>query len=189
MNRLKAFCTIFCASIAIEAHPQNIVTNGSFEDGWNNGPVGWGWTTNIALGEGFSGAADGTCEVDLYGTLFQTLHTTIGQKYEVRYAVSGNSGFPGVSVIGLTWGGHFIGNTTWTSPNTTGNGLNWDWVYGDFTVVADSASTVISFQGYGTSWKPSMDAVSVVAIPEPGVVGLAVFGLIGCWCRHRRAKL
>jgi hypothetical protein len=155
----------------------NIVVNGSFENGWNNGPIGWGWTTNVGLGNGFPGVADGTSMVTVYGALFQTLATTPGQAYRVRFALASNSSFPGESALGLSWAGNFLGTTTWHSPNTTGNGLNFNWIYGEHYVQAASASTLLNFQVVGSTLQPFMDDVSVVAVPEPGVAAISVLGL------------
>jgi hypothetical protein len=166
-------------------HGQSIVKNGNFADGWNNGPVNWGWTTNIGLSNG--GGPNGAGIVYLYGTLFQDLTTKPSLSYHVRFAVSGNSSFPGVSVIGLTWGGDFIGDTSWTSPYTAGDGRNYNWIYGDYTVVADSTSTRISFQGWGTTWEPILSAVSVTVIPEPRTTAVSALGLLALCTsfRHR----
>ena len=106
MSIVRTDTCMVLALVALQltgAQAQNLVRNGSFEDGWNNGPVGWGWTTNIGLSLGVPGAADGSNCAVLYGDLFQDLPTAVGQTYHVRFAVSGNSAFPGVSVIGLTW--------------------------------------------------------------------------------------
>jgi hypothetical protein len=164
----------------------NLVVNGSFENGWNNGPVGWGWTVNVGLGNGFPGVADGTSMVTVYGSLFQNLATTPGQAYRVRFALASNSSYPGESSLALSWGGNYLGTTTWYSPNTPGNGLNFYWIYGEYNVVAASESTLLNFQVVGSTLQPFIDDVSVVAVPEPSVLALGAAGLVMLGLARRR---
>lgn len=190
-NKQRVFFGVLAVSCAVQGFGQeNVVVNGSFENGWSNGPVGWGWTVNVGLGSGFSGSADGTSYAVVYGALFQDVATTPGQAYRVRYAVSGNSSFPGVSELGLSWDGSALGNVTWTSPNTTGDGRNYNWVYGDYMALATGPLTRISFEGFGSSWRPLVDDVSVTAVPEPGTVtffAVGTFVLLGMKRRSYQA--
>jgi hypothetical protein len=170
---------------------QNIVQNGSFETFSGRLPPP-SWTGNFGLGLGFDGAADGRNFADLSQTSYfanQTLATTAGQEYLVTFAVSGNSSLPGLSIMQFSWEGSVVGNKTWTSPNTTGNGLNFDWVYGSFDVVAASSSTLISFQRSlaSTSAGTWLDDVRVVSTPEPSAYYLLLIGtlLLVSRLRHR----
>ncbi len=178
------------AQVAYVLSPPNIVQNGSFELFTGTVPPP-PWTGTFGMALGFSGAADGRNFADLSSTTYyaaQALATIPGQPYEVSFAVSGNSSFPGLSIVDLGWGGAAVGTTTWVSPYTPGNGLNFNWVYGTFDVVATSSSTLLSFQRdlSSTSAGTWLDAVQAVPVPEPPSLSLLSLGLLAL-SAHPRA--
>ncbi len=164
--------------------PQNIVQRGSFEFWTGPFPAPPSpWVGNYGLAAGYDGAADGRNFATLTSTTWfaaQTLTTIPSQAYQVTFAVSGNSSFPGLSIVQLSWDGVVVGNTTWISPYTPGDGHNFDWVYGSFDVVATSSSTLLSFQRNpaSTSSGTFLDAVQVVPVPEPSNLCLLSIGVL-----------
>lgn len=162
--------------------PENIVRNGSFELEPFGLPPPY-WTGSLGLGTGIPGAADGR-NVAVFTTTneyaAQTLLTTAGQAYHLSFAVSGNSKFRAIEIMQVSWGDSVVGNTTWVSPYTPESGLNFDWVYGNFDVVATSSSTVLSFQQDPASTRGVIffDAVQVVPIPEPLSLSTLVAGTL-----------
>lgn len=185
ITRIILFLAVGLFTLDVEA--QNIVQNGSFES-WTAS-----WTGKFGLMLGFDGAADGRNFADISYTgdfAAQTLATTPGQAYQVSFAVSGNSSYPGLSIVQLSWGGSVVGNTTWVSPYTPGNGLNFDWVYGSLDVLATSSSTLISFQRNpaSTSSGTWLDAVQAVPVPEPSILCLLSVGALALIV-HLRGKV
>jgi hypothetical protein len=159
---------------------QNIVQNGSFENGYQNGPVDWGWTYIPGLALGFPDAADGSNWADVYGTLFQTLQTTPGQEYQLQFALSGNFNISAPSFADVLWDGVNIGNASWSPAGHNINNMGWVWV--DFDVTAPTSSSLLTFEnpfvGDGSGRIPRIDAVSVEAVPEPAGIWLLCFGLL-----------
>ncbi|HMP83876.1 MAG TPA: hypothetical protein PKA41_14345 [Verrucomicrobiota bacterium] len=161
--------------------PPNIVQNGSFETTASPGDtaihsyeevVPPSWTGFCGSELGFEQAADGQNFVALrYNGYFitQTLTTIPGQLYRISFAVAGYSGFPQMAIMEMKWGGSVAGIVPWTSPNTTGNGLNYNWVYGSFDVIAVSSSTelMVRQSASSTALVTYLDAVQVIPIPEP----------------------
>ena len=147
----------------------NLVKNGGFE----NGLIGWGWTYNVALFS-FSDPEGGDNYVGVYGTLYQDLNTTPGQQYDVRFAMAGNFNLPQTAELDVQWG-----SLTW---NPAGHSIyNLGWVWGDFDVTATSLTTRLTFKNpnVGTQNIPLLDAVQVVAVPEPSSLWLISVGILG----------
>jgi hypothetical protein len=199
---MKTFLTLIVASFVGIASIQsskaipyvNLVYNGSFENftgDWNS--FGWGWTVNLALAAGMQDAADGRDYCDIYGTLFQTISTVPGTEYDFRFAVSGNFNISQSQMLNVLWGGTAVGTVTW-SPD--GHGIyNQGWVWADFHVLATTPTTVIKFQnpyaGDGSYRTPSIDAISVSAVPDTSAYltptfALVVFGLF--WAKKRNHR-
>jgi hypothetical protein len=104
--------------------------------------------SSFGLFIGVPGAADGTNFAILDTGYFtvQTLNTTPGSTYHLSFAVSGNSAFPGTSVANFTWDNGPTNTTTWLSPNTPGDGTHYNWVYGNFDLLATSSLTTLRFE-------------------------------------------
>jgi hypothetical protein len=155
----------------------NIVNNGGFEGGWNNGPVGWQWTYNVGLDEGFSSAAQGGSFAQVYGTLYQDLPTAPGHQYHIEFAMAGNYAVPQQAELDVQWGNTTVGSVTWDPAGHNVNNLGWVW--GEFDVVATTTFTWLTFSNpnVGTENIPDLDAVSVVAVPEPSSLSLLCLGI------------
>jgi hypothetical protein len=134
---------LFSSAVLTVGTAQNIVVNGSFE--FFNGtvpPPPWNGPFGMFLG--INGAADGRNFASVSSTgdyAAQMLLTTPGQTYHLSFAVSGNSAFPGNSVALFKWGGAVAGTTTWIRPNTSGDGSHYNWIYGNFDLLATTSNT------------------------------------------------
>ena len=165
----------------------NIVRNGSFEALTFEYPNYWTGVFGVNTGI----AADGvtSAAVDFAGEFVaQTLGTVAGQTYHVSFAVSGNSSSPGLSIVQLGWGGSTVGDVTWESPYTPGDGRNFNWQYGNFDLVAASSSTLLRFERspVSTSAGTWLDDVRVLQIPEPSFLALSVLSLFAVLVRWTR---
>jgi hypothetical protein len=199
---MKTFLRLIVASVVGIASIQsakaipyvNLVNNGSFETftgDWNS--VGWGWTDNLALALGFQDAADGRNFADIYGTIFQTISTVPGTEYDFRFALSGDFNISQSQTLNALWGGTTVGTVTW---NPGGHDIyNMGWVWGDFHVLATTPTTVITlenpFAGDGSYRTPSVDAISVSAVPDTSAYLSATFGLVVAglfWAKKRNRR-
>ena len=189
---LKSTAKVFCFCISLVglscltafATPINQVQNGSFENGWQNGPIDWSWTYNVALVLGVPNAADGADYAQVYGTLFQTLQTTPGQEYQLQFALSGNFSISSPTVIDVLWNGINIGAVSWNPAGHNVNNLGWVW--SDFDVTATTSTSLLTFAnpyvGDGSQRIPNLDAVSVYALSVPdksATVWLLGSGMLG----------
>ncbi len=161
---------VACVSPA-NAGATNLVTNGSFELGNNDAPVGdWtmqgvgstdltGWSitqNNIDWGNGFWQAADGTHSLDLNGNIgaggiSQTISTVAGMQYVLKFNLSGNPnldrerGIAGDLLVSLTV---FASNASADFDFTvlsTQNISNMDWADEVFNFTAVSDTTLVQF--------------------------------------------
>jgi uncharacterized protein DUF642/putative Ig domain-containing protein len=138
----------------------------TFEGGHVMGP--WHVLANsVDLVSGsFLPAHGGNQEVDLSGTnyngdsaggIFEDVPTTPGQVYTLTYAESGNNqGAPAVKTLTVTFGGQFVGQTTF---DTTGSDT---YVVHSYDVEATSTTSRIEFTSQTTSlFGPLIDDVSL----------------------------
>jgi hypothetical protein len=183
----------------------NLLNNGSFDAQTVSGPyvasgfeylarplTGWdvysGWRGVILFDGSYQPVADGANAIQLEkpgDTVSQTFATTIGQTYQLNYALSayddGSGAYTGgmnVSVAGVS---QFV--TTHTNQFTNES----------LSFTANAASTTLTFLSVGTFFQnyPQLDNVSVnatTAVPEPQslammLAGLAAVGLV----RRRKA--
>ena len=161
----------------------NIVENGGFEQG----DAGWGWTYNYGVWFGFPDAAEGGNFGEVDGTIYQDLAMTPGQQYQLQFALAGNSNISSSEVVNVLWGGNGIGNASW---NPAGHNINsMGWVWSDFDVTASSFTTRLTFAnpyvGDGSGRIDLVDAISVVAIPEPSRLLLLGLGWLALSKRQR----
>jgi len=165
--------------------PGNLVQNGGFEQGLTV----WGWTYNFAVVLGVPNAAEGSNYGQVYGTIYQTLATVPGQEYQLTFATSGNLNISSVQVDNALWGNSQVASASWNPAGHSVNDLGWVWTTVDVT--ASSSSTLLTFSnpyvGDGSQRIPSIDAVSVVAVPEPSSALLLGLGGLALMLRRRLA--
>ena len=178
----------------LQANTDNLVVNGSFDDGLN------GWTANApdpfpfnVLADNPSGpigayvrGADGDnyALFDDWNTasLDQTLSTTPGTSYDLDFWVNDQYGS---SDLVVNWGSTQLLHLPYAYKNSQ---VNAGWTEFDFTVPAGSAATDLSFAA-STDNYIGLDNVSVTALPVPEpltmiAVGMGVAGL-GGYVRRR----
>ena len=189
---LSAFTASLLAATAARATiGTDVIVNGSFESHPSVPPPPW--TGSFGLFLGVPGAANGTAFAILSTGYFadQTLNTTPGLTYHLSFAVSGNSSFPGTEVAKFTWDGSTTGTTSWTSPYTPGDGTHYNWVYGNFDLVATSSLTTLHFERDPSSTQDAsvlLDDVHVIEVPEPSALAVIATSLpLGCGLRRRTA--
>ncbi|MBY0111388.1 MAG: DUF642 domain-containing protein [Phycisphaerales bacterium] len=164
---------------------QNLIVNGSFEApiagptftnrSGNFGPGnGWSIGGNIDHIGGFWVAADGQQSVDLNGassgSVAQTLTTTPGRLYKLRYAASENFFGLADKTMTVTWNGTLIDDVVIThdAARTT---TNVKWAYRTVFVIATTNASTLAFnsttgfqngsQGFAAFYGPAIDDVSV----------------------------
>lgn len=168
----------------------NLVQNGSFES--VNGSISVvGWQGSYAFGIPPIHAADGQKDVyltDLSGNppsnpLWQNVSTVSGQMYALRFASKAPQ-FGTSEFIGSQSGGNAIG--PWV-VNVAINGAQigsfendsmTTWQYFTTDIVATSSTTTLAFYtDFSAGW-PMLDAVSLIAVPEPKLLPLLGGGLL-----------
>ncbi len=171
--------------------PGNLVVNGGFESrfaGWE-GTFGWldpretgqpvpaleGRNTGVVVDVGSSSVGQ---------PMWQILPTTPGVKYDFRFSLLSGYGLVGEqsqgnapAPVNVFWGGDLFGEGSqflgvFRNPSTT------TWQSYSFEVTATSTSTIIQFVDYYDMHWPLIDAVSVVAVPEPGSTSFVLVVLI-----------
>jgi hypothetical protein len=215
---LRAFGTFVVAALALglfgaaSAGATDLIVNGSFENpgvggGYaliaNGGIPGWTTTDSqglIEIDASIFGAPayDGTqsLEVNAYNPedVQQTVSgLTVGQTYALSWAYGDRPG-SGDEELQVYFGADLVA-TNYDSLNGINPVLLW--FPNVFVVTATSTSEVLSFNGIydnglsnngGVSYGNEIDAVSLVATPEPSSILLFASGLflLGCaWFRQR----
>jgi choice-of-anchor C domain-containing protein len=145
------------------------VDNGSGFQQVNAGdPSITGWTVNAGSVDWIGSywpAADGAMSIDMSGqdagTISQTFDTTIGNTYTVSFALAGNpAGPPTIKTLDVIATGGTAANYTF---DTTGSDLtNMNWTTAEYTFLATSASTTLSFiSTTAGAFGPAIDNVVV----------------------------
>ncbi len=209
MNRripttLAAALILGCATIG---NAQSLLTNGSFESyggfgnsNFGNGITGWDISADggidIAPYAGFENvswkAAEGDVSISLNwvgpASVSQGVTTTPGLNYDLRFFMAAEIYGGQVSrTLDVLWNGSTIGSAsfdyTGQGPTTMG------WTEFSFLVVG-TGSDLLTFQSTTPdNFGPTLDNVSLIAVPEPAEVTAAAAGLIAVWAivgRRRR---
>jgi choice-of-anchor C domain-containing protein len=149
------------------------------------------YTKSLDYIGGYWQAADGSRSIDLNGYndrggIQQAIETVAGQKYEVRFSMSGNpDGSPAekkLIVSADAQSDEFI-------YIVTGSKTNMKWASNVWYFTATDESTLLTFQSaIDGSFGPALDNVSISAVPAPGAILLAALGtsLVG-WIRRRQS--
>ena len=177
--------TLALAGTALAADP---VVNGSFESG-SNAPTGafrtletgntdmTGWTVDSGSVDWIGGywqAAHGSLSLDLAGNepgcVSQTFATTIGASYFVQFSMSGNPdghgtiNLRGEKSLSVQASGAALETKTYNTA-TEGNTLeDMKWATRDYTFVATSSSTTLTFcdtTAVGGPYGAALDAIVI----------------------------
>lgn len=157
---------------------------------------GWTPTPNVNVVAGtFSSSAgnlakEGNQYLDLVGeggqgSISQSFATIIGQVYNLNFWYSHNL-FSGLNSASARLS---AGSLSDSITHTGGTNANLNWVYYSNTFTANANTTTLSFVNTAGAGNEGvfLDAVSVVAVPEPGTWALLIlgFGLVGGAMRRR----
>jgi choice-of-anchor C domain-containing protein len=127
-----------------------------------------GWTVDAGSVDWIGAywqADDGAMSIDMSGagagTISQTFETTIGNTYNVSFALSGNpDGDPAVKTLDVSATGGTVGNYTYDASANDLNNMNW--TEATYSFLATSASTKLSFiSTTATPFGPAIDNVVV----------------------------
>lgn len=193
-------------------------TVGQSFPGWTVGKgsvdvVSYGWELPPTLGVEAWEPAEGYQSLDLNGfvpgSIYQDITTQGGNRYRLRFALSGNPVGGGNVVFHMQffWQGNFVDALSFNAGVITG-GDDMHWTYYEYTLVTSAYSdlTRLSFESTSNTGSrgPALDDVSLfkmpdspgpepVPVPEPSTCGLiaAVLLLIPLGLdvmRQRRSK-
>lgn len=186
-------CSALIVNGGLELTPPDTfrtVLSGQSYAGWNS--VGSGDVEFCGLGV-LVPAIQGQGSVDLNGIGFQgaisqTLGTSSGTAYKVRFALSGNPGLLGQPALGsktmdLLWNGSVAGSFVFTHlPTDTQQNMRWEYheitLYGNGNDLLTFASTTSAYNDAG----PVLDDITVAVVPEPSVLvilSISAFVLFG----------
>jgi choice-of-anchor C domain-containing protein len=203
MNTTRFMITLALSLVtANTGFAQNLLVNGSFEDGilsnpsffdslpaGNNHIVGWTIGEN---GVDYNGtywqAADGSRSIDLdsstalgagpyNGSISQSFTTNPGGTYLVTFDLAGNpEGPPTIKNLTASAGSF---SEEFSFDITGHSKTNMGYVEESFQFSADSTTTTLTFTSLaGTGYGSVIDNVSAVVVPESSSLLLAAFGLV-----------
>lgn len=199
---------------ATQATATSLIFNGSFElpnelGGWAllaNGSLP-GWTTtdpgglieidDPAVFGGGSVAYSGTQSLEVNANIPEDVQQTVtglavGQTYVLSWAYGDRPG-SGPQQMQVYFGGTLV--TTDSDTSSTDGNPSVVWLTNSFVVTATSTSELLSFDGVAfagegaPSYGNEVDAVSLVATPEPSTLLLFASGLFLLGCAWRRQQV
>ncbi len=197
--RVAALAAALAALATTPAGAQNLLADGGFENPalassttfttiMNGSAFGaWNVTSgSIDLVRRFWVPADGFQSIDLNGsspgTIAQTIATTAGSSYQLRFSLAGNPDNTFNKVMRVWWGTQDLGLVTFTQAGRTRSNMGWQTVT-FATLIADGPSTMLRFEGQGAKYfGAALDNIEVTAnvVPEPAAALLLAAGLFGC---------
>jgi Protein of unknown function (DUF642) len=173
---LTALLALAAAALTARCSAQNLVQNGSFEDAYS----GWSFSGGLVkVDDPRVQCEDGTTTIGVNweSSLYQDIPTVAGQRYDFSFYMADwftDAIHSNVVSLNVTFGSTSLGTVSF---NGVGKGYqNMGWKQFDYIVMADSASSRITFFNPGVPYTdtrfPMIDNVSVSAIPEPTTVSL-----------------
>ncbi len=199
MRRIAALSAALAVLAAAQLSAQNLLADGSFENPalassatfttiMNGSPLG-AWTItsgSIDLIRTHWAPADGFQSIDLNGaspgTIAQTIATTSGSSYRLRFSLAGNPDNTLNKVMRVWWGTQDLGLVTFTQAGRTRTNMGWQTVT-FATLIASGPATTLRFEGQGANyWGAALDNIEVTlnVVPEPAAALLLATGLFGC---------
>ena len=115
----------------------------------------------------------------------------IGQTYTLSFAYAGHPYHPysGNAFAQVLWDGNVVTTVNRPpSPSDGGSGFVMNYAIANLNVAATQTETPLTFQSLSPNGGILLDAVSLVAVPEPSTTVLTLAGLaVGTiWLRRRR---
>lgn len=145
-------------------------------------------------------AIQGQGLVDLNGIAFQgaisqTLGTTSGTIYNIRFALSGNPGLPflpriGDKTVDVFWNGNLAGSFVFHHL-VTDTQQNLRWEYHELTLLGNG-NDVLRFSSTTSAYNdagPVIDDITVAVVPEPSVLAVLAVGGLALIRRSGRSKV
>jgi hypothetical protein len=188
LTNILLFSALLLAFTSVRANGASLVTNGSFEQGALGIGSFQGWQTSLGdsttfvdssnqngplYGEAFDGlwsAYFGSTAADGGASISQILATTVGQGYVLTFELANDN-------LGLTPGNGFSvtlgGKTAYSFTNVADQA---DVAY-QFSFIASSSATPLTFLGSNDNSYFELDDVAVASTPEPGSLALLLAGV------------
>ena len=207
------FALLALAAPVARAGVINLVENGSFEEPPIGGGVGGEGFVVVPAGMsigawmvdqenvdivGSTGVfswqqVHGLQSIDMAGSpgaggLHQDLATTPGERYRLRFALSGNpvANIPTVKAVDVYWNGTLVDTPTFDITGRSSADMGWRYVEYDLPAATADLTRLRFVSPIGTDGGAVIDDVSVTVVPEPGT-GLLI-AVVGAWvmCARRR---